>query len=79
VSSTEVLLVYRRSVKLTRTTNKWFSLSELRQPGTRRRFEFRSNTVGAGARLGINDATLICRMKKFGIYAESTFDLQSGS
>jgi hypothetical protein len=54
------------------------SLFELRQPTTRRHFESHSNTVGAAAHLGMNRATLVFRMKKFGIYAKSTFDLQPG-
>jgi hypothetical protein len=54
------------------------SLFGLREPATRRHFEFHSNTVDAAAHLGMNRATLVCRMKKFGIYAKGTFDLQPG-
>ena len=43
-----------------------------------RQFDSHSNTVGAAAHLGMNRSTLVCRMKKFGIYAKSTFDLQPG-
>jgi hypothetical protein len=54
------------------------SLFELRQPATRRHFESHSKMVGAAAHLGMNRTPLVCRMKKFGVYAKSTFDLQPG-